>query len=624
MADRHTEQIVSHQRRQRADAKDEALRLAEAARTGLGFRQWAPKHFTVRPREKWREIRYLMDMAQVIVHPKGPRTVALLKSSQLGYSMLLAAVHAWLVGERDSRVVFALPTDVDASRFFRSYVNGIFQRVERLRLLIDAQPDVTAMRGRHREFDTGGSSRVQGAGTEDRFASFVADLVVLDELDRYIPLLEGDSLTLSKRAVQNTGGVVVAGSTPTSAHGASQICAAYRNSDAQFVWAVKCPGCGELDDLRWERLHWDEDGDPDERGASARYACGSCGLMWGHGKLRRAIEGGAWVEGRYEDEAQFPTMVENGLRVDRGGNLVGPKGGRKTWPKSAGFALMGLNSQWRSWPDAVTEWLKSQGDAGRLRVFVETYLARPWMDEGDRVDHGAVRRQALEKRPDDCRMIVLAVDVQDGWLSAAVFAYGPGEKSVLLERREFNGDVDKVGGAAWSELNGWLATGPRWDGYGITVTAVDTGYQSDMVVRNAAGLTGAGTVLLVKGGTGFAHATWKRGKTVVAGVPRRLYMLGVDGCKVTMVQRYVNGHARVLDSIPDEVLAELEAEELVWAKTLGRKRRRWSQIADRNELLDQSVYALAAVRILGWTDEQIAALEPNAPVRRRKRRYRVA
>ena len=614
-----TQRITESQTRRRIAEKEERVRLAEEARTGLPFHRWGPKHYTIRPGEPWREIRYLMDMARVILHPKGPKTVVLLKSAQLGYSILLAAVHAYLVAEENKRVVFALPTDTEAGRFFRNYINGIFQRVEQLRLLVDAQPDVTAMRGRHRVFAQGGSSLVQGAGVEDRFASFSADAVVLDEVDRYPVLSEGDSLTLSKRAVRNTGGVVVAGSTPTSAHGPSQIVAAYKAADVQFVFAIRCPGCKKHEDLVWENLHWDECGDPDERGASTRYGCSQCGLLWDFPKLKRAIAGGAWIEGAYQGEDLFPTRIENGMRVSKAGDLLGPKGGKRKWPKTAGFALMGLNSQWFSWPEAVAEWLKAQGDPARLRVFVETYLAREWMEEGDRVEAGAVRKMALAEPPDDHRLGILAVDVQDQWLSCASYLFGPAERCVLVDRREFNGTVDRIDGAAWVELSRWLATKPTWNGYPLRAMAIDTGFCSDMAVRNSQRLKFDGARLLVKGVGGFAAPTWKRGKTAVRGVRHRLYLVGSDGLKMSVIQRYASGHFRVVDTITDEIISELESEELVWSKHLGRRRRRWQQVADRNELIDQTAYALAAARIINMSDDAIAGLS-KAPVRKRRRK----
>ena len=613
------QQTVESVYRRREAEKAERVRQAEEARTGLPFKSWAPRHFTIRPREAWRPIRYLSDFAQVLLREDGPKTLLMHKGSQLGYSMLLAGVHGWMVGERSMRVVCALPTDGEAGRYFRSYIRGVFNRVDRLRLWTDAQPDVSSMRGRHKTYTCGGESLTQGAGTEDRFASFVCDLMVLDEMDRYPVLDEGDSLYLAKRAVRNTGGKVVAGSTPTSAHGPSQIVAAWKACPVGFVYAVKCPECGDLDDVVWERFLWDGAGSPEERGATAKHGCGSCGALWTHRRLRKAVEGGAWLEGEYVDEDQFPRLKRGGLRVDRDGSLVGPKGGKRKWPDSAGFAINSLYSEWYSWPSAVRDWLAAQGDSSKQRVFVETILARPWMEEGDRVEAGTVRKLALASAPDDHRLAITAVDVQDGWLSVATFLYGPGEHCLLMDRREFNGTIDKVDGAAWVELSRWLATKPRWAGYPVRALVVDTGFHSDMTIRNSLRLKFDGPRLMVKGVSGFHAPSWKRSKTVVRGVRRRLYLLGVDALKMTIIQRYAGGHCRVLDSIPDAVISELEAEELVWAKTLGRRRRRWQQVGDRNELIDQSTYALAAARIINMSGQAIANLE-KTPARRRRRK----
>lgn len=608
--------------RSKRDAeREERIRLAEEARTGLPFHQWAPRHYSIRPKEGWRPLRYLADFSRAATHPGGPRSLVLWKGSQIGFTQLLSAMHGWLVGEKADRVVVALPIELEAGRYWRSYVRGVFQRVERLRLWTEAQPDAASMRGRHKVYSDGAESLVQGAGTGDRFASFVCDWLFLDELDRYPVLPEGDSLFLARRAVRNTKGRVVAGSTPTSAFGPSQIAAAWSSCQVGFVFCPKCPECGALADIVWERVRWDETGTPDERGATAKHACGACGALWAHQRLRKAIEQGAWLEAALGEEDLFPRMVRNGLRVDREGGLVGPKGGRRKWPRTAGFAACSLISEWYSWQEAARDWLLCQGDAAKMRVFCETILARPWMEEGDRVEASAVRKLALASPPDDHRLGVLAVDVQDGWLSAAAFLYGPGESGLLVERREFNGSVDVLNGSAWTELSRWLSTKPKWSGFGLRVLAVDTGFHSDMAVRNTQRLRFDGSKLLVKGVAGFHAPTYSRSKTVVRGARRRLYLLGVDALKMTVVQRYGSGHLRVLDSVEDSVLAELESEELVWAQTLGRRRRRWQQVADRNELLDQSVYALAAVRVLNMADAAIAKLPKAAARRRRRKRF---
>lgn len=608
----------------RARDREERMRLAAEAKTDLPFHAWGPRHYEIRRGEPWRSKRHLMDFARVVLDEAGPKTIILWKGSQIGFTQTLSAMHGWLVGEAGGRVVVAMPTDSEAGRYYRSYVRGVFHRVERLRLLVEAQPDVSTMRSRHKVFDDGAESMVQGGGTDDRYASFVCDWLFLDELDRYEQLAEGNSLSLSKRAVRNTGGKVVAGSTPTSAHGPSQIVAAWKDCGIAFVYCVKCPECGRLDDVKWERLLWDKTGTPEERGASAKLACGRCGSLWTHSKLRRAIEGGAWVEAFQEDEMPFPEPVPNGCRVGRAGELVGPKGGKRKWPEDAGFACTSLYSEWYRWESAVRDWLRASGDAAKQRVFVETILARPWMEEGDRVEASAVRKLAVNAPPDDHRLGIAAVDVQDGWLSVAAFLYGPGERAVLVERRELNGSVDVVGGAAWVELARWLATRPVWNGHGLRALAIDTGFHSDMTVRNAQRLKFSGARFLVKGVPGFHAPTYKRGTTTVRGVRRRLYLLGVDSLKMTAIQRYASGHFRVVDAIEDSVIGELEAEELVWAKTVGRKRRRWQQVGNRNELIDQSVYALAAARIVNMSDASIARLRKAAEKKKRRRKRYVA
>ena len=67
--------------------------------------------------------------------------------------------------------------------------------------------------------------------------------------------------------------------------------------------------------------------------------------------------------------------------------------------------------------------------------------------------------------------------------------------------------------------------------------------------------------------------------------------------------------------LPDEVFAELSAEELVTKQDRGARRRLWIKLRDRNEALDCLVYCLAAIRLLNpphWDgpDKRAVVLPP--------------
>ena len=605
-------------------AAKRAQRPDPPAKSGRQFVPWARDHYAVRKTraatERWQPVRYLAEIGRALTAPTHPNSAAVWKASQLGFTHLACALYAWTLLERDGRILIVMPSDIEARRFHRDRVAPIYARCPALRQLADSTVDRQAVRGIHRVFDTGASAATQGGGVADRYRSQTVDVQVLDELDGYPPELdEGDAWTLSQRATQNTGGLVLGGSTPTSARGDSQIVAAFAQADLAFVYCVRCPACGDLDDLVWERIHFAAEGSVAERAASASHTCGRCGAAWRHGRLAAAIEQGRWQEATLSAGGPpFPSPVWAGAFV-KTGRLFDATGKAIPWPRHVAFAVNGLYSIWSAWPATVARWLRAQGDSRRLRAFTEQVLARPFMADGGESDvsSSTIRSHAipLAEVPDDHRLCVCSVDVQDGWLSGHVFLFGPSESAVLVDRHEWNGDIDRVDGTAWTAFKRWLTSRPTVGGRPVRIVVVDTGFQSDLTIRNCRRLPIRTTC--VKGAGGWDRPTYRRSKSVVAGFAERLFVLGVDPLKLTVAQRFAKGTMRIADHLPDEVADELAGERLKWTTQQGRRRRRWVQDGERVEALDCSVYALAAVRIANVANVASLPLD-NAPARPRK------
>lgn len=593
--------------------EETARRQAEAedARTGITDpATWAAKHYRVHKDEPWLPVRYLADFMGVAAHKKGPRTVVLWKASQLGFSHGMTALHAHHVGELDKRCYVAMPTDDDAASYFRRFLKGPHETIPRLKALAVAQPDNRVARGQHRVFHSGGESAVQGAGVGNRYASFVADLLVLDELDRYPVIKEGDALTLSKRATRNTGGVLCAGSTPTTAYGRSQIAHAYREADIQFVFQVLCPVCQSYDAIEWERVKFVGAGSRQKRADSADHKCSRCGKHWQHWQLEDAIAQGRWVEASIDDGEDWPVPVPNPLYVADDGALRGPRGGRRRWPRTAGFAIWAGYSIWYSWSEIVYELLSAKNDAEKLRAFNEQTLARPFSDTETEVHPHQIRDNAVphaKNAPLDHSLSVISVDVQNGWLSVMTSLWGANEKCVIVDRREFEGDTHHLEGSAWERFEEWLnapddpeTDNPIVEGCHPALLAVDVGYQMDVTLQNLRALRFAGSWYAVRGVSGWQRSSYHRGRGKSRGTKRLVYELGVDNLKSTVVTDLARGNMRVVADLVEPLKDELTSESLEEQRTMGRKRKYWKKHGKRrNEGLDQLVYALGAVRISG-------------------------
>ena len=593
------------------------------AKTGQAVVPWATRHHSVRQTrdavEAWRPVRYLAEIARVATARDAPASIVLWKASQLGFSQLVALLYSWALLERDARVLLVMPTDLEARKYHRDLIAPLYNRSALLRQLKASTMDRQAVKGIHRVFDTGASARTQGGGTSDRYRSAAVELQILDELDAYpADLDEGDPFSLSQRAVQNTGGLLLAGSTPTSARGESQVVAAWQQADLKFIYAVRCPVCSEYDVLVWERIVFAPSGSVAERAASAVHACGRCGAEWPYGRLSRAIERGRWQEASYDGKAPFPEPAWDGRHI-KAGQLRDARGAKVgEWPRHLGFTLHGFYSVWASWEVHVARWLRAQGNASRLRAFHEQVLARPFAPEGAEAEIAPtdVQRIPLAELPDDHRLCVCAVDVQDGWLSVALIVFGPAGRGVLAERTEHNGDVDRIDGSAWLAFRRWLRTA-NVARRPVAAVVVDTGFQSDATIRNLRRLQHP-RVYAIKGAAGWDRPTYRRSKTIVAGIAQRLFILGVDSLKLTVQQRFRRGVLRLADHLGEDVAREIAGERLKLVVRQGRRHRRWVQDAEHVEALDCCVYALAAVEIANLGDPSALPLGESAPRERRR------
>ena len=255
-------------------------------------------------------------------------------------------------------------------------------------------------------------------------------------------------------------------------------------------------------------------------------------------------------------------------------------------------------------------------------VFVEQSLARPFTSDVDPLNPSQIRANALpwsEVSP-AMKLAVCAIDVQQGWLSVHVIMFASQTQGIVVERVEMHGDIDYVGGSAWEQCKTWIRTHKGYRGYPISLVVVDTGYQSDITVQNAARL-GHPKVFFVKGDDGWNRAIYTRSKNAkVRGLKYPLYMLGVDGIKVSLRKWFGNGQMRILDTLPETVERELVSEELKEKKVRGRTTKFWDQIEKRNECLDACVYAVAAIHIAGHNSETIGAIQPAkaTPATRRR------
>ena len=295
------------------------------------------------------------------------------------------------------------------------------------------------------------------------------------------------------------------------------------------------------------------------------------------------------------------------------------------WPNRIAFHIWAAYSVFEDWASIVREFLSAEHNATMLKAWTNHYLGKPWKDETTSVseDDLLARQAPANILPTAAKIIIVAVDVQQSWLSVLTVAWGPRLEMWILSRTEFHGATDTVEGIAWRDFNSWLATRPVWqreDGeqLPIDMVVVDSGHHANTVYQMSKRLR-AERVMIVKGANDWQApvvkvppTAWRStdGKTGV------LFMVGVNQAKRTIVRLLANPRqAHLSDGLPPEVAQELAAEELVTKKIKGRPVLEWRQIRARNEALDCAVYAHCGLTLRNppWANPAATGEAPPQP-----------
>jgi phage terminase large subunit GpA-like protein len=366
-------------------------------------------------------------------------------------------------------------------------------------------------------------------------------------------------------------------STPTN-KGVSRIEAAYEESD-QRQYYVLCHDCGHKQVLKWSQVQWEKD-----KPETANYICEGCGSVWDDADRYRAVRAGEWV-------AQNPEH------------------------KIAGFHLSGLYSPWTPLADAARDFLVAKKSPETLRVFVNTFLAETWEDQGERVDDYAVaeRAEQFDAELDEGVVVVTAgVDVQDDRIEAEIVAWGRDEESWSIDYRTLYGDPSTP--QLWQDLDSLLKTTyATRDGRELNIRAacIDSGGHYTQSVYNFVRPRQARRVFAIKGMAGESRPIASRPSKNNSGkVP--LFTLGVDNIKELIFSRLKitmsgAGYMHFPDDRPDEYFKQLAASEKIVTKYhKGFPRREFVKTRTRNEALDCRVYAIGALAILNLNINAIA------------------
>ena len=498
-------------------------------------------------------------------------TVVLMMGAQMGKSECLNNVVGYHIAQDPSPILVVQPTLDMAQTWSKDRLAPMLRDTPALQGLVkDPRSRDSGNTTLHKSFP-GGHVTGCGANSPASLASRPIRIVLCDEVDRF-PVSagsEGDPVTLArKRSATFWNRKIILVSTPTN-KGASRIEQAYEESDKRLYY-VPCHDCGHEQTLKWSQVQFDAD-----RPETAGYACESCGSIWDDASRARAVRRGEWRA-------------------------------TEKFSKTAGFCVSGLYSPWIPLEDAVRDFLAARKQPSTLRVWVNTYLAETWEEDGEGVDDYSLSERAEDWGdvvPADGLILTAGVDVQDDRLEAEIVAWGKEEESWSIAYKTIHGDPS--GPIVWRELDEFLY-GVYEHEFGeemvVRATCIDSGGHHTQAVYKYVSTREAKRVFAIKGVGGEGRPmVGKPSKNNIGKI--KLFPVGVDTVKAELFSRFKitepgPGYCHFPEGRDPEYYKQLTAEKIKIKYHKGFARREFVKIRTRNEALDVRVYAKAALALL--------------------------
>lgn len=573
----------------------------------LKISEWADAHRVLSSEAssapgRWRCEPYQREMMDAVVDDDIEQIV-IMTCAQVGKTEILLNIIGYFASQDPAPMLQLQPTLEMAAAFSKDRVSGLFSLSPVLaKTISDTRSRDAKARGAgatvfHKKFP-GGQLTMCGANSPASLASRPIRIVLADEIDRY-PVSageEGDPLNLArKRTATFHNRKIILTSTPT-VKGASRIEMAFEESDKRRYY-VPCPHCESMQTLAWKNLSWAKGEDGKWDGTDPWYNCDDCGSKIEEGDKPAMMKAGRWIaEG-------FSRGV-------------------------AGFHINELYSPWRKWRDMVADFLNASKDSELLRVFVNTSLGETFEEAAEMAPEGLITRCEAygAEVPSGAVVLTAGVDVQDNRLEVEVYGAGANDERWIIDYRVINGDPGLP--AVWKQLDDVILSGEyqheSGQTLGIAATAVDSGGHHTKAVYEYCMRRKSSRVFAIKGVGGFGRAAVSAPSGKRSGRSARkveLWTLGVDEIKSLIYSRlaiqevgpgYI--HFPLADWCNEEFFAQLTAEKIVTKFRRGVPYREWVQTRKRNEVLDCTVYAHAALLLLNPKYEALARRLTAEPV----------
>lgn len=344
---------------------------------------------------------YLEEIMDAFNDP-GIREIYFCKSTQVGGTEALINILGYLLMNAPSPTMIVYPNDDLAKDVSNGRLKPAFSLIPEIRrIFLENQSKELRLKFRPMTI------YLRGALSPAKLASVAIKYLFFDEIDKMGGASKKEaspySLAMERIKTYKSQSKVYACSTPTLKD--NYIWRLHENADEVRHYFVPCPHCGEMIELKWKQILYDNDPEkklsPYDRAKTAQYVCQECGCV-----IR---------------DSDKPHMLRNGQW-----KAVQKRGNGK--PKTVGFWINSLYSIFTTWSEIAEEFIKSKDNPDDLQNFVNSWLAEPWEDTKLKTNADLVMERQTEEEeyvvPEWAKLLTAGVDVQENCLYWSIRAWG--------------------------------------------------------------------------------------------------------------------------------------------------------------------------------------------------------
>lgn len=567
------------------------VREAFAPREKLTVNQWADRYRRLPDSSAepglWRTDRvpYVRGPMEAITDDE-TEVVVLMFASQLGKTEITLNTIGYHIHMDPGAMLLVMPTLELARDISKTRLAAMIRDTPELAdRVLNAPRDVVSSEQKKRSTllqrnFRGGSLAVTGSNSTASLSYRPVRIVLFEELDRIAltTRTEGDPVQLARvRTTTFWNRKIVMNSSPTD-EDSSRI-AKWYEAGSQEQYYLNCPSCGHAQVLDFDRIDF----------RTLKHQCERC-QAW-NPKSKWIERAGKWI-------AKVPEQR-----------------------KIRSFQLSSLVSPWIGWSDLASEFQQATeearaGDFEKLKVFVNTRLAKVWKVKGEQVPSAILfeaRRQIYRAEvPDLVRYLTIGVDVQDNRLVYEVAGWAAGKRRSGIEYGTLWGDPSILGDECWQGLDRLLEREFNHEGGGtlkINRCMIDSGGHATEAVYKFTKARHPITACL-KGVDGY-NAPFVKAHTFTKQVRNVLWIISTNVGKEEIYSKLrLEDNGPGSYSWPQDISGApiagydenyfigLTCERKVTKHVKGFARYQWiKRVHDRNEPLDCAVLNLAALAI---------------------------